>query len=78
MNKSENSINLFESKLDNNTSTDYKLKKRFRYAECKSEKKKSSMKEHFEESRPHLREMIDDLKKSGEWKKHLTVKTKFI
>ena len=36
------------------------------------------MKEYLEKIRSHLRHMIDDLKKSGEWKIHLTMKPKFM
>lgn len=36
------------------------------------------MKEYIEKIRLHLRDMIDDLKKSSEWKVNLTMKLNFI
>ena len=36
------------------------------------------MKGYLEKIRPHLDDMIDDLKKSGDWKMHLTMKPKFL
>lgn len=33
---------------------------------------------YLENIRPHLRDTIDDLKKSGEWKMHLTMKSNFM
>ena len=36
------------------------------------------MTEYLEKIRSHLRDMINDLKKSGEWKIHLTMKSKFM
>ena len=44
----------------------------------KEKDKKLSSKRYVENIGPHLRNMIDDLKKSGEWKMHLTIKPKFI
>ena len=49
-----------------------------RYAECESEKDKSSMKEYLEKIRPHVHNMIDALNKSGEWKMYQAVKPKFM
>ena len=49
-----------------------------RYAEYKSEKDKSSMKEYLEKIRPHVHNMIDALNKSGECKMYQTVKPKFM
>ena len=36
------------------------------------------MKGYLEKIRPHLDDMIDDLKKSGDWKMHLAMKPKFL
>ena len=36
------------------------------------------MKEHLEKIRPHLHDMINDLKKSCEWIMYLTMKLKFM
>lgn len=44
----------------------------------KEKDKKLSSKRYVENIGPHLRNMIDDLKKSGEWKMHLTIKPKFM
>lgn len=49
-----------------------------RHAEYKSEKNKSSMKEHLEKIRPHVHNMIDALNKSGEWKMYQAMKPKFV
>ena len=62
-------MRLFESKVDNNTSMNYKPKKikdafEDKYVEYKSEKDKtSSMEEYLEKTRQHLRDTIDDHKK---------------
>ena len=75
-------MRLYESKIDNNTPMDCKLKEipddfESRYNEYKSEKdKKSSTKECLEKIRPHLLYMIDSIKKSGEWEIHPTMKSK--
>ena len=44
----------------------------------KEKDKKLSSKGYVENIGPHLHNMIDDLKKSGEWKMHLTIKPKFM
>ena len=36
------------------------------------------MEGYLEKTRPYLRDMIDDLKKPGEWKMHLTMKPNFM
>ena len=49
-----------------------------RCAEYKSEKDKvSSITKYLEKIRPHLHDLIDDLKKSCEWKIYLTMKSRF-
>ena len=48
------------------------------YVEYKSEKDKiSSTKRYFDKTRLQSCNMIDDLRKSGLWKIHLTIKPKF-
>lgn len=74
-------MTLLESKIDKNISAEYKQRtiNDEKYFDCKSDKdEKSSVKEYFEKFRPHLRDLIDDLKNSSEYKMHGTMKLKFM
>ena len=76
-------MRLFESKIDNNTPTDYKPRKirdvfEGRYVEYKTEKdQKLSMAKYLEKDRSHLHDTINDLQKFGEQKIYVTKKPKF-
>ena len=66
----------FES---NTTQKAFWIKKQKWIQEYKSEKdNKSSLKGYLEKIRPHLCDMIDNLKKSGECRMYLTIKPKFM
>ena len=77
-------MKLFELKINTDTLMDCKPNEirdthEGRYVEYKSEKdSKSSLKGYLEKIRPQLHVMIDDLKKSLEWKMNLTIKPKFM
>ena len=83
-NVKEKMIKLFEAKIDNNIPNGYKPKKIAsafddNYIKYKIKgDEKLSIEQYLENVRPYLHDMIDNLKISGEWKIHLTMKTNFM
>ena len=70
---------LLQSKKDKNIPADYLPRTINNTFDRKSVKdEKSSIAEYFEKFRPHLRDLIDDLKNSSEYKMHVTMKLKFM